>query len=503
MASTIQLDGLTREEYQPRVSDDKIGDFFHAHGCHVSAVHLPLLADGKTCSGSAVVHLADMESFAKALKLNGTKDSGLISCTLRPHGRLPLVGALSVAQGTASAPMAPLGATHEWKDSAGCWHTFDPKIDRLVSEAMLRDRCSVNFSLDNGRSYTIDFAKMQQVNDGSRRHRQIRSVVRTCEWMDGQGKWHTFELQADTAISRALLLREASTKIWLQRGSSYTIDFTTCAQVNNKSGQRRPLRFWPRVYEWQDGRGRWHAFDTKANMSICWQLVRGKKSIEVCVNEGYWLDIDIESMSQRSLASGRCRPLRLMPFAVEEPQEVPILSDLSGAKAASAIGALVLKVDSAGDLRRFDAPWQKSSSNEEVVANIYKIVGIGFGMASSDRFVLRYSDDDGDLCTLAETTFDDCASFIRSGILKLTLQFDRPLPAATSNSLSALNASRLPGPSQVCVDEFEISTPRSLSAGLPGSNEIDILDSDWSVIGACALDSACPTQGIVRGEHDR
>mmetsp|Transcript_159482 Transcript_159482/g.511740 ORF Transcript_159482/g.511740 Transcript_159482/m.511740 type:complete len:471 (-) Transcript_159482:239-1651(-) len=80
-------------------------------------------------------------------------------------------------------------------------------------------------------------------------------------------------------------------------------------------------------------------------------------------------------------------------------------------------GELVLKVDLDGDLRRFRI--KHGADNAETWSILHEAVRSGFELAEGCDIILKYKDDEGDLCTLARATLPDCISQACAGPLRL------------------------------------------------------------------------------------
>lgn len=76
-----------------------------------------------------------------------------------------------------------------------------------------------------------------------------------------------------------------------------------------------------------------------------------------------------------------------------------------------------------GDTRRVKLTLKAGASAEEAYAAIRSSVLSLFGISEGDasRIQLRYTDDEGDLCTLTTGTIDDLAQLVPEGVLKLVV----------------------------------------------------------------------------------
>lgn len=82
----------------------------------------------------------------------------------------------------------------------------------------------------------------------------------------------------------------------------------------------------------------------------------------------------------------------------------------------------LLKVTLATDMRRLRASWSPSARPDDVLTRIYSTVRCGFGLRSSTKCLLKYEDEDGDMCTLVEPTVQDFLDSARGGTLRISVE---------------------------------------------------------------------------------
>merc|ERR1712032_1693425 len=144
--------------------------------------------------------------------------------------------------------------------------------------------------------------------------------------------------------------------------------------------------------------------------------------------------------------------------------------------------------------------WPEGASSREVLSAIHVAVQEGFGLLlAQSRLVLQYRDDDGDMCSLVEATLEDCLSFTRDGVMKLTVLEPSVAPCLTVSAPTAIMLEsnlNLPVLSHDLEEQaaetvhelvFQIATPpatpRDVAPGLASSDTIDEeYDSAWSLI---------------------
>jgi len=145
----------------------------------------------------------------------------------------------------------------------------------------------------------------------------------------------------------------------------------------------------------------------------------------------------------------------------------------------------ILKVTFRRDKRRLRACWSCNDSTEEVFASIMKAVEEGFHlkMCSSNRlsYVLKYCDEDGDMCTLVERTVGDFLGTIeRQSTLQLTLQEElgsldvnrsEQKSSCESNGLLKISIATPPASPKLAYEQPAIA----------GTIEDDF-DSGWSLV---------------------
>mmetsp|Transcript_67305 Transcript_67305/g.194883 ORF Transcript_67305/g.194883 Transcript_67305/m.194883 type:complete len:521 (+) Transcript_67305:129-1691(+) len=88
----------------------------------------------------------------------------------------------------------------------------------------------------------------------------------------------------------------------------------------------------------------------------------------------------------------------------------------------------VVKVDLDGDMRRFR--FQATESRESTWAVMRDVIHRGYELAEGVKLRLTYQDDEGDTCTLTETTFPDCVAQAGAGSIRLRAIAFMPTAAA-------------------------------------------------------------------------
>lgn len=149
----------------------------------------------------------------------------------------------------------------------------------------------------------------------------------------------------------------------------------------------------------------------------------------------------------------------------------------------------VLKVTYKQDTRRLRADWASAAPAQEAFASIRAAIEEVFSLpidaSVSSAYVLKYHDDEGDLCTLVENTVTD---FLETGLRAKSLRImveDREAPTE-SEQLSETFEEEKWNPKLESLEDFSIATPPASPRGdppSPGSQSIeDDYDSMWSLV---------------------
>ena len=70
----------------------------------------------------------------------------------------------------------------------------------------------------------------------------------------------------------------------------------------------------------------------------------------------------------------------------------------------------IIKVSLDGDVRRLAVDFPAGTSSAAAFVAVGKAVKQSFGLGAADDLVMKYTDDEGDLCTLAELSMEDFSS---------------------------------------------------------------------------------------------
>lgn len=239
-------------------------------------------------------------------------------------------------------------------------------------------------------------------------------------------------------------------------------------------------------YQWQDGRGRWHAFGASAVAVISEALVRGELSARVALDTGRRYSVSLSLLQRRSALADCSNPA---PFNDATVAEAPVVTDglLATASLAPAPDfsancqqtRLTLKVSLGRETCRFALAWPRDLCAKEVLAVVRESVTDGFGPSlAREGFTLHYLDDDGDFCTLVEHTLHDCLSFAAGSILRLQL---RTCTASDSDVGGAVF------PEEVCPKggvPNKIDAPPTSLRVTPRVSIHDEYERDWAIVDA-------------------
>jgi hypothetical protein len=67
----------------------------------------------------------------------------------------------------------------------------------------------------------------------------------------------------------------------------------------------------------------------------------------------------------------------------------------------------ILKVSCGSDTRRLRGEWDHGAPSRQILASIRAVISESFGLESNAPYVVKYCDDEGDLCTLVDDTVVD------------------------------------------------------------------------------------------------
>jgi len=180
------------------------------------------------------------------------------------------------------------------------------------------------------------------------------------------------------------------------------------------------------------------------------------------------------------------KQLETAPDAVATTSASSDAGAASASSASSALSAaLVLKVSLGEDMRRLRVAVGQDSSEAEWLSAVQVAVQQGFGLSPAvaevgGGLVLKYKDDEGDLCTLAKATVGDFLSFSQcSATPRLFAQVQAPAALA--------------GPALSGSVEHGAGAPTS-SLGVQGAGKRDMAQHPVT------LDSAAPKKTALVGK---
>merc|ERR1712032_308730 len=122
-----------------------------------------------------------------------------------------------------------------------------------------------------------------------------------------------------------------------------------------------------------------------------------------------------------------------------------------------------MKVSVGADTRRLRVRLSLVEGPDKAYAAILGAVRNGFTFHSA-KFDLKYRDEDGDLCTLAPATLEDCFSLFRGGPMRLVVEWTEP--HRSSAGVSNFSIASLPG-SPRCASMEEYDDPWDIVEPLP------------------------------------
>jgi len=166
---------------------------------------------------------------------------------------------------------------------------------------------------------------------------------------------------------------------------------------------------------------------------------------------------------------------------------------------------MIIKVDLDGDVRRISVALSEDATAIEKFQEIRAAVAQGFDMEETLLPVLKYRDEEGDICTLVEASVEDLLELSNSGTMRL-LASTTPVPLPKEDA--AHKMSGLPA-AEVQSDEMASSTrdaTNDTDATIAGSAQEEAATDDKAVSntsdGHMEADSAphsdaagCPSEG--------
>jgi len=233
----------------------------------------------------------------------------------------------------------------------------------------------------------------------------------------------------------------------------YEIDFEHMIQRNVSSGRTRSItREMQEVqWRWAGSMSRTHAFDNDSNFKLeeAYQEWRStedpeRETFRLQVSDHMYV-INFLAMTQQNLESCRQRAVSRYVRKCTALSESRSVSDCTTAASLPSETSLrrrnrgmervsssrpseeyphTLKIVFMGVALRLRVAWPPNVGPVEVVAKIDAAVrdGIGRHLDQDAQLALKYTDDDGDMCSLVQETLEDCLSFARNGVLKLLVE---------------------------------------------------------------------------------
>mmetsp|Transcript_25648 Transcript_25648/g.59275 ORF Transcript_25648/g.59275 Transcript_25648/m.59275 type:complete len:445 (-) Transcript_25648:122-1456(-) len=112
--------------------------------------------------------------------------------------------------------------------------------------------------------------------------------------------------------------------------------------------------------------------------------------------------------------------------------------------AAEAASTRTLKVSKGDDTRRLTVSWPLEATDSEKLSAIQDTVRSGFSLSATAQLVLKYADDEGDMCTLTVVGVQDLLSLVPEGAIKLRLEEsqDGGLPNMAAAAQAAAGAAK-------------------------------------------------------------
>jgi hypothetical protein len=140
---------------------------------------------------------------------------------------------------------------------------------------------------------------------------------------------------------------------------------------------------------------------------------------------------------------------------------------------AVATATWILKVTLGDDTRRLQTSWASDATPQQALESIVNAVEEGFGSSVvMSSFVFRYADEDGDMCSVVQSTIQDCLSFAQNNVLKLVVA-----PRSGSSMDSAEQDLHSDGQT---LTRGAQSSPFTLPADVP--TIVDEYEQEWSIV---------------------
>lgn len=230
---------------------------------------------------------------------------------------------------------------------------------------------------------------------------------------------------------------------------------------------------------------------------------------------GWYYNVDLANMLQASETTGCLRALRRTSMSLEGPTtgaarpaglcELPSgrlplaradpvvtealcrgrLADIGNTTGDTAVAQYTLKVTLGSDTRRLRSSWPANATSEEIVDVIRTIIRLGFAPRLEDMaFLLRYKDNEGDMCSLVESTLEDCILFARDHVLKLMVGLTDVDGQGMTSSQTLCVMSLPECQPQTMSISSPAMTPRGNSSGVDTASGIEEEYSlEWSIVG--------------------
>jgi len=342
-------------------------------------------------------------------------------------------------------------STHQWQDDHGRWNDFDIKSDRQISEAFLKRQRHVDLVV-GCHSYKVDLRYLQQTRNSTGKSRPIRACLFSFQWQDGREQWHAFDKHTDAEVSLSQVLGNRRVQI-LVATSRYLVDLTKLQQTNEGSGRIRPIRRLQRCYQYASRGSGWHSYDDRANSLIGWASLRHDHRATIWTDAGdavLEISVNLSDMHQHNEATGCSRTIRqcwdadasvstssstasssttglekftrVLPSAAKS-EKLPTVKPSTECFHSKGSDSIIVKVACDDDVRRGRVSWPAEASFAEkfsvLCATTRALFEKGPGAVTMGQQSLRYRDTEGDLCTLTETSMEDCLTFVSAGVLKL------------------------------------------------------------------------------------
>jgi hypothetical protein len=291
------------------------------------------------------------------------------------------------------------------------------------------------------------------------------------EFHDGQpdGGWVAMAM-ADSESLEAQYRQDPQSQFRAQLGHKqwyYTVDFSCMMQMSERTGMPRALRRVPLRKVPFQAEGRFES-DEAFLCGTSGAFPSGRAGVDAAAGA---------AGNQSTL------PARPSAAAVTTP---------TTCHENSAWVRYTLKAILGLDVRRLRAVWPAGCGPAEALGAIHASLREGFGARlEGTPLLLQYTDNEGDACSLVETTLEDCLLFARDGVLKLIIG---PVAghlacAPEGKPCTAAAASTAAPPHRPFhqAQTFSIAspplTPRSSASGSQSGSELDEQYSlEWSIV---------------------